>query len=137
MEATQEKLVPSSRPRVDADLGIIQKHYVTPVLDPSVEVPFSDKVTLAQLNEWNRVGGIRDLARIHGILNADQNATLYRALVTYHSQRIVVREATLRVMRMLQGCQRRIRMRGDVALPSEVRKGAALPGLSWGNYAGS
>lgn len=135
-QTVQEKFVQSSRPRIDVDLAIIERHSRSLTIEPDDAFQPCDGVTLGQLASWNAVGGVRDRARRHGILTADQDRTLYRALVTYSRQPLVVREATRRVIRLLEGCQRRIRMRGSVCHPNEVRKETALPRLGWGHFAG-
>ncbi len=128
----QRKLVSSSRPKIDADLRVIERYALWPFVGPDDVTRLCDAVSLAELSRWNGVGGLRDRARIHGIFTDKQDRALYCVLVLYHYQPLMVREAIRRVIRLLDGCQRRIKMRVSFFHPKKVKKAARVVG--WADF---
>lgn len=133
-EGFEAQLVPGrSRPKIDADLELILRCYRMPgEWRPGQEKGLG--VTLEQLATWNDHAGIRQRARDYGVLSAEQDVVLYRALAAFASQTIPVREATLRVVRTLEGCYRRTGFRGIATTPmrtSSMIRGAAV---GWGRF---
>lgn len=130
------RLVPGrSRPKIDADLALIERHYQEPMKCGEWPGDVLMGVSLERLTAWNASDGIRDRARGCGILTSRQDAVLYLALAAYMRQTIVVREATRRVMYALEGCNRRTGMRGDVALPPSTSSFVPYAAVGWGRFA--